>query len=330
MDTGWGSQDDRLNDQEQSLESSLQKHALLGEISSIESFFFPPEMIGGVCPRVLGEEENIAWNAASEALDSERIHLVWQTYENNIWYIATRSIDLASYPNTWCPFAALLPGGKDAALPPAIYTFYSDESAVMMTVGPDTLQIHRGMSAVLRAKAQRTSEELGGAPVIDLVPDRIEKMTPIPWFSASLLEDRARRFLAGLSVVSALAVLGLALFVWFAASMAMLSSRIDLNTIRERSEKKSMDLLHMAQNMRSSSLREQLASFSNINDNLIAINGYLEFYEIADGKVIWRAVLPSNVTADRIAALGGRTLESTEDSVIIGNSAEALKGVRRK
>lgn len=324
MATGWG------DDETQALESSLQKHALLGQISSIESFFFPPEMIGGICPRVVGEEENIAWNAAAEALDSERIHIVWQTYENNIWYIATRSSDLASYPNSWCPFAALLPGGKDAAPPPAIYTFYSDESAVMMTVGPDSLQVHRGMSAVLRAKAQRASEELGGAPIIDLVPDRIEKMTPIPWFSVSLLEDRARRFLAGLSVMSALAVLGLALFVWFAASMAMLSARIDLNTIRQQSEKKSMDLLQMAQNMRSSTMRDQLATFTNINDSLVAINGYLEFYEIVEGHIVWRAMLPSNVTADRIAAIGGRTLESNEDGVIIGNSTEALKGVRRK
>lgn len=325
MANSWGKPDPEWEEERQTLSSS-QRRALFGQVSSIETFFFPPELIGGVCPRIVGEEENIAWNAAAESLDSERIHIVWQARGDLIWYIAVRSSDLSSQTNSWCPFAALLPGMKDAAEPPVIYTFYSDESAAMMTVGPDTLQIHRGMSAVLRAKAQRVSEDMGGAPIIDLVPDRIEKMTPIPWQALSLLEDHARRIYAGLSIVSALGVLGLALFVWFAAAMALLSAHLDLDAIKEHSEKKSQELVQMAQNLRSSPLREQLVSFSKINDDLITINGYLEFYEIKNGNTLWRAVVPSNVTADRISAMGGKTLEVRGNDVVIGNSAAALSG----
>jgi len=289
---------------------------LLGE------FYFPVELIGGCCPRVAGQEEEIVWNAAAEACDTERVHTVWQAQENRIWYLAVRSSEMASHTNTWCPFSSLLPGMKDARSAPVCYTYYSDEAAIMMTVLPDGLQIHRGMSSVVRAKAERMARELGDAPVIELVPERILKLTPAPWYSLSLFEDRARRILATFGVFSALAFAGLAFLVWLLTTMVIVGTHANLNAAKERTESKTMDLMHMVGDLRASPLREQLAAFSDVNDGLLAVNGFLEVYEIKEGKARWRAVVPANITADRINALGGKTIETNAQGVVIGNSNE--------
>ena len=211
-------------------------------------FYFPSELIGGCCPRVVGKEEEIVWNAAAEACDSERVHVVWHAIDNRIWYVAVRSAELASHPDTWCPFSSLLPGMKDAQAAPVCYTYYSDEAATMMTVTPDGLQIHRGMSSVVRAKAERSARELGDAPVIELVPERILKLSPAPWYSISLFEDRARRILATVARSSRrLTLTGLAFMVWLLTTMVTSStSKANLKPDAELafgSENKTMELV---------------------------------------------------------------------------------------
>lgn len=303
--------------------SSLGK-ALLGEVGAVGDFYFPVGLIGGCCPRVVGEEEDIVWNAAAEAADTERVHLVWQASGDKIWYLAVHSAEISSHPNTWCPFASLLPGLKDGSEPPTIYTFYSDETATMMTVAKDALYIHRGTSSVIRAKAERTSREMDNAPVIDLVPDRIEKLTPSPWYSLSLFEERARRILATLSVLLAIVFGGVAVLVWFAAAMSAVTAHADLTGIRQRADAKSTQFLQNVQALRSSQMREQIAAFSDVNDGLLGLNGYLEMYVVKDGRAIWRAVLPSNVTSERIKDLGAQTLDTNAQGTVIGNAPDAL------
>ncbi len=298
--------------------------ALSGSLGALGDYHFPVDLIGGCCPRVAGEERDVVWNAAAEAADTERVHIVWQAKGEKIWYLAARSSEFGSHPNTWCPFASLLPGMKDAADPPAVYTFFSDESATMMTVLSDGLQIHRGTSSVVRAKAERTARELGGAPIIELVPDRIQKLSPCPWYSVSLFEERARRVLATFSILGAVVFSCLAVIIWLAAAMAIVSAHADLKEIQGRSETKSLQLLQSVQAQRASPMREQLAKFADINDGLLALNGYLEIYVVQGNKASWRAVLPANVTSDRISELGGQTLDATPQGVVIGNTRDAL------
>ncbi len=300
-------------------------HILTSAPGMMGEFYFPNELIGGCCPRVVGQEEDIVWNAAAEACDTERVHIVWQAIENRIWYIAVRSSEMGSHPNTWCPFASLLPGMKDAQAAPVCYTYYSDEAAVMMTITADGLQIHRSMSSVVRAKAERMARELGNAPIVELVPERILKLTPAPWYSMSLFEDRARRILATFAVFSALSFATLAFAVWLLTTMVIVGTHASLNSAKERAQDKAIELLHTVTDLRASPLREQLASFADVNDGLLAINGFLEVYEIKGGKVRWRAVAPTNITADRISALdngNGKTIETTPVGVVIGNNNE--------
>lgn len=299
--------------------SSSLSRILTGPVGILGDYFFPADLIGGACPRIFAEEQDIVWNAAAEASDTERVHIVWQSKGDKIWYLAVRSSDMSSHVNTWCPFASLLPGMKDAADPPIIYTYFSDESATMMTVLTDGLQIHRGTSSVIRAKAERMSRELGAATVVELIPDRIQKLTPVPWFSLSLFEERARRILATVAVLSSAVFGAFAIIVWLVAAMATVSSHADLKEIQERADVKSLALLKDVQAQRASPMREQLAKFADVNDGLLALNGYLEIYSITGNKAEWRAIVPPNVTSDRINELGGQTVDNNEQGVVIGN-----------
>lgn len=303
------------------MKSSLSK-VLVSAPGMLGEYYFPSELIGGCCPRVAGKEEEIVWNAAAEACDSERVHVIWQAIENRIWYVAVRSAELASHPNTWCPFGSLLPGMKDAQSAPVVYTYFSDEAATMMTVMNDGLQIHRGMSSVVRAKAERMARELGDAPVIELIPERILKLTPAPWYSISLFEDRARRILATMSVMVALTLTALTFFLWLLTALVILGTKANLASAQHRTEEKTTEILRTAEELRSSPIRDQLAGFANINDGLLGVNGFLEVYEIKTGKTRWRAIVPTNVTADRIAGMQGKTIETTKDGVAVGNQEE--------
>lgn len=297
--------------------------ALTGSVGEVGDFYFPPDLIGGICPRIVGEEEEIVWNAAAEACDSERVHVVWQSAENYIWYLAVRSADLASHAQSWCPLAALLPKEKDLADLPICYTYFGEELAVLMVVMSDEMHIFRGTAAVVRAKAERMARELGEkAHLVNIDPFRIGQMTPVPWYSATLFEDRARRILATTSVLVSLAIVGLSFLVWLSASMTMISARHDLTETLERTRSKSMQLLHRAEELRSSPLREQVEKFLNINDGLLSLNGFLTIYNIDEKGTRWRAVVPPSATADRISAMGGKNIESNDQGVSIGNDAQ--------
>jgi len=301
--------------------SSLSK-VLMGEPGMMGEYYFPPELIGGTCPRIPGEEEEIVWNAAAEACDSERVHVIWQSVENKIWYLAVRSSELGSHPNTWCPFASLLPGMKNATIPPVCYTYYGDESATMMLVTNDGLQIYRGTGLVVRAKAERSAREMGDAAIIELVPDKIMELAPIPWYSLSLFEDRARRILAAIAVFTALLLAGLSFLVWLGASMSLISSKHQLEGTLQQTQDKTTELMRNVEKLRASPLRDQLAKFADLNDSLLAVNGFLQVYEIKDNRPRWRAIIPGNVTADRINEMGGKNIETTPQGVAIGNTAE--------
>lgn len=302
--------------------TSSSARALGGSITLIDEFYFPPDIIGGMCPQVPGEEEETAWNAAAEACDSERVHIVWQSFDSRVWYLAIRSSELASHPNSWCPFAALLPGMKEALTPPVCYTYYGDDIASMMTVTEDGLHIYRGTNPIVRAKAERTARELGNASLIDLTPERIVAYEPVPWYSVSLFEDQSRRILALVSVAVSMALTGLSFMVWLTAAISLVAARQDLTDAVARTEAKTRDVLTQAQNLKATPVRDAMTKFVDLNEKLLDLNGYLEGYVIKDNKVRWRATVPSNITADRINALEGKTIDTVATGTVIGNAAE--------
>jgi hypothetical protein len=298
--------------------------ALIGTPPALGEFYFPDEIIAGCCPRIKGQEREIAWNAAAEASDTERIHLIYHADGEKVWFLATRSSDLHQAPHSWCPFASLLPGMKDATTKaPVVYSYFTDEVAMMMTVTDDLLHIHKGTVSVIRAKAERTSREMSDAPIIELIPDRIAALTPVAWTSLSLQEDRARRFIATITALVGLVLAGFSFVVWFFASIATIQYKSDLTEAKMRASNASIQIVSSMERLRVSPVRTQLMEFLDLNDGLLNLGGYLQVYEIKNEQARWRAVVPANVTAGRIEEIGGQSLEAVEDGVAIGNEAEA-------
>jgi hypothetical protein len=289
----------------------------------LQTVHFPKEMIGGSCPVVKGEEQAIAWNAAAEACASERIHFVWRVYDNRVWYLALRSEDLASTSKSWCPFASLLPGGADAHASPVIYTYYSDEAATLMSVEKDALQIIRGTSSVVKAKAERLAREFGHTDIIDLVPDKIITLKPVAWESLSLLENRARRFMGLASVAAAIITTLLAAVIWFMASVAQLAYKADMTELQNRTAASLVQLQQNAMVLRTSEMREQIANFNKLNESLINAQGWLKLYLLKEGKVRWWAVVPDNMTSDRIQELAAQNIERNEEGLVIANGKDS-------
>ncbi|MGB4100463.1 MAG: hypothetical protein WBK91_00940 [Alphaproteobacteria bacterium] len=287
-------------------------HAAFGD------FYFPGELVGGACPRVRGQEREIAWNVAAEACDSERVHMVWHATDDKVWYLAARAAEFSARSFTWCPFASLLPGMKDAVPAPVCYTYYSDEAATMMTVTADSLQIHRGTASVVRAKAERMVRELGGAKLVELDPDMIVKLTPVAWYSISLFEDRARRLLTSAMVLSGLACAGVAFLIWISASFSIMSQRRALEVTQDLTQQKTMELMTSVERLRASVMRDQIARFTDLNEGLVQVGGWLKFYQIRNNVVRWRAVAPASVTGERIKELGAKHLVTNEQGVLIG------------
>jgi len=73
----------------------------------------PAELVAGSIPHISGAEEEGVWNAAVQACGTERIHFTYTAHEGKCWYLATPSSALASYPDSWCPLAAALPGNSE-------------------------------------------------------------------------------------------------------------------------------------------------------------------------------------------------------------------------
>ncbi len=298
--------------------SLMPASSFFGGHSALDEFYFPAELVGGVCPRVRGQEREISWNVAAEACDSERVHMVWHATDDKVWYIAARAAEFAGRSFTWCPFASLLPGMKNAQPSPVCYTHYSDEAAIMMTVTADSLQIHRGTASVVRAKAERVVRELGGAQLVEIDPEMIVKLTPVAWYSISLFEDRARRLLTGVMVLSGLSCALVAFLIWLSASFSIMSQHRALEETQAQTQQKTMELMTAVEKLRASVMRDQIARFTDLNEGLVQVGGWLKFYQVRNNVVRWRAMAPVSVTGDRIKEFGAKHLESNEHGVLIG------------
>jgi hypothetical protein len=296
---------------------------MIGTAPAPHLMHFPSDIVGGTCPHLRGEEETMVWNAAAEASATERLHLAWSADGDKVWYIAVPSITLASTPSVWCPFAALLPGMPDARPAPVCYLHTTDESAEVMVVSKDGLQIHRGTTSIIKAKTDKMARELGGAEIVQLLPDMLDRLRPAPWTSLSLREARQRRTIVTLTFFAGLLAAAVGSFILVISWLALLAAQSGRADAEAGAEAAAKQLLSSAAQMTVSPLQDQLIKFGQVNDGLIAIGGWMKKYEITKGKAVWTAIVPPSVTRDRVEELGGHTLESTPQGFLVSNSRAA-------
>lgn len=286
------------------------------------SVYFPLELTGGVCKWVQGEEEYIVWRAAAAACGSERVHVVWQTAQDKIFYLAIKSEELASHDNTWCPFATLLPGMVGASALPVCYTYYADDFAAMMMISDKELQIYRGVRLLARAKAERLSQDQNNAPIIELTPERITQLTPKPWISLSLMEDQARRVLMILLIKGALWVTGIAFCAWVYAGFSMMnvsisSARMDMNRVNPAGE-----IVKTYADLNSKTLHQELTDFTKVNDELIADDGLLLTYQISKNEVYWRATVRQTISPTNLDHMKAVAIQPNGDTLLVGRGSD--------
>jgi len=276
----------------------------------------PAEVVSGTCPRIPGKEEEMVWHAASEACDSERVSFVWSVDQGCVYFIAVRSADLVSAPGTWCPLAALLPGMPDARPGLACYLLEAPEESVLMVVGNGFIRVVRGSLAVMRSKAEREAASLGGVEIVRLAAI-MGSLRPVAWRSLGLLDDRARRVAGRALVLSGVSAAVLSVGAWWAAmaSFAVQEARHDL--VRQEAATATARVVEQAAALVSSQARSELGALVGLNQDMIELGGVLERYEIADGQVSWTAVVPPSTTADRIQAMGARTLEVRDGMAVV-------------
>lgn len=282
--------------------------------------YFPQELTGGVCTRVVGEEEYIVWRAAAAACGSERIHVVWQSVGDKVYYLAIKSEEIAAHPNTWCPFAALLPGMKSATAFPVCYTYHANGSTTMMTVTANEIQIYRGISLIARAIVERTARELNNASIIDLTPDKLAQLKPRPWVSLSLVEDQARRLLMMALILASLPVTGLAFLIWIYAGFSILSSNVTMAHVAVGGSDHTQEFLKSYYDLRDNPLQHELNNFIKINDELLAADGLLLTYQINHDETFWRASVRRSISPEIMSNMNAVQFQPAgSDNVIIGH-----------
>jgi len=286
--------------------------SLFGETVRIdpESRYVPLDIAAGTVPRVPGHEESAVYNAAAVVVGRERVVVRHSGHGDLTWYIAAAGADLANNADSWCPFAAVLPGMPDAVPAPAIYTCTQGEVTFALLVLGDSMRLVQDNKAPMQLWVERAARD-HGAQVVPL-DDRAADLRPTPWRSISLAEERAARtVVVGVSMVGvAAAALGAA--IWVSALSGMAALRVDVEEARADADATTAELLSQATALGVGATQERIAEFHRVNAAVLRLNGQDLSFDGAPkgGGVRWSARVPSGVTGNVIQDLGARTVRS--------------------
>ncbi|HRC26070.1 MAG TPA: hypothetical protein PKX87_01415, partial [Alphaproteobacteria bacterium] len=127
-----------------------------GLVKTALSPYLPMEMIGGSVPHIPGVEDETVWNAASQALGTERVHFCYTVEDKKLWYLACPSSALASSPDSWCPLAAALPGNSEYWDRETVYLYEQEGIASALRWDPETgrMQVFLGAARTILPRVQ--------------------------------------------------------------------------------------------------------------------------------------------------------------------------------
>ena len=156
----------------------------------------PSELIAGSIPHIAGSEEESVWNAAVQACGTERVHFTYTIEDGKCWYLATPSSALASYPDSWCPLAAALPGNSEYWDQETVYIYEKDGQASALRWDKDSnrMQLFLGASRTILPKVQ--SMEANFVTVNPEVAD------VVPWVNLELKTAMLTRLAGKIMVIS--------------------------------------------------------------------------------------------------------------------------------
>ena len=271
-----------------------------------EEKFTPEEVIAGAVPYVEGNPREIAYHAASYALDTERVHLVCSQHDGMVYYLASPSSEFANMPLSSTPLGSALPGGKGHQ-GDGIYTLNLGHSVFVVVVQEQTLRSYVGDP--VEVKGFTSDIDL---PVYSL--DGGEHLSS--WDGYRLMEIREdRRIARSVTAFGVLAsFLGLALWIVLVMANSWLSSNVSDRYVeaRKNADQISRELATV------DPLAVHLNELQRITSVAVKAKGWVGFYRLRKGQVSWEVDMPSWVTEDYIKALGGgvRAVKNEKDGTI--------------
>lgn len=262
---------------------------LAGEASSFKSNlqpFLPQELIGGAIPHIPGMEEEAVWNAASQACSTEKVSYVYSIDSGKLWYLACPSSALASYPDTWCPLAAALPGNSEFWDKETVYIFEQEGFASALRWDPDTgrMQVFLGAARTLLPRMQSMD-----ANFTTVNPELADV---VPWKSKMLKTEKLSRAAAMLLLIVGIGInLLILLFLIFQIILTN-TSIVELAKVKEETQRASQQLMVNAYNALQSDSIKHMVRIQEMLDELAKVDGTLVKYNVEGGAVSWDVLVP--------------------------------------
>jgi len=266
----------------------------------------PSELTGGSVPYIPGTEEDAVWNAAVQACGTERVHYCYTIDDNRCWYLATPSASLASYPDSWCPLAAALPGNSEYWDKETVYLYEQEGQASALRWDPETgrMQLFLGPARTILPRIQSMD-----ANFVTINPAMAQM---VPWRNRSLKVDQLSRMAGRLLLFSGLIVAVVAfafMLIMFAAASIMQPS---LDRAKSETLEASNQLMNNASQLLQNDVIKHMQRIQRLLDTLVQIQGTLVRYEVAaDGSVQWEALVPKTYSASDLPELAGATPSDT-------------------
>jgi hypothetical protein len=259
----------------------------------------PPDLVGGSVPHVLGMEDSAVWNAAVQACGTERIHYVYTVEDNRCWYLAVPSASLASYPDSWCPLAAALPGNSEFWDKETVYLYEQEGQAAALRWDPESgrMQLFLGPSRTILPRIQSMD-----ANFVTINPVMAKL---VPWRSKDLRSDQMSRAAGRLLVFSGLGVTLVALALMVVTYMAASLLQPRLENARAETDTASNTLMINATEALKNDVYNHFNRIQELLDGLYSVKGTLVKYEVHGGAVVWEALVPPAYTSGTTLALKG-------------------------
>lgn len=260
----------------------------------------PPELVGGSVPYLPGTEEETVWNAAVQACGTERVHFCYTVDGKRCWYLATPSASLASFPNSWCPLAAALPGNSEFWDKETVYLYEQEGQAGALRWDPDSgrMQLYLGPSRTILPRIQSMD-----ANFVTINPQMAEMVS---WINRDLRADKLARAAGRILLFSGLGVTLITLAIMVVAYLMAAFLQPHLENARAETDTAANTLMINAADALENDVTKHFNRIQELLDNLYALKGTLVRYEVKpDGSLEWEALVPAAYTTGSTAALKG-------------------------
>ncbi|MEM9468897.1 MAG: hypothetical protein AAF988_01925 [Pseudomonadota bacterium] len=287
-----------------------------GSFVSNLSPYLPQDLIGGAVPHVAGAEDEIVWNAASQACGTEKVHYTYTVEDGKVWYLACPSSSLASNPDSWCPLSAALPGNSEYWDRETVYLYEQEGLASALRWDQDTgrMQVYLGAARTLLPKIQSMD-----ANFVTVNPE-VADITP--WKNKMLNTEKLSRATAKTLLLTGI-LLALVIFV-FLVFQYLLTNFVqrDLAKVEQETQRTSQQLMMKAFDALQSDTIKHMVRVQELLDELKKIDGTLVKYKVDGSKVTWEALVPQGL--EKSGAMRGTTVLGLEE----GDKRIRVQGTR--